>query len=194
MAFKLIIGEATETPWNPLAQPTNKVDFAGHVTPGIAEVVGASSPRRWDERESYGWSGAFIVYHGVNLSHFSVKIRLITRQDWADWYAFKPIVDRVPLGTLQRPVDISHPYLDLLGIHSVVVDDVTQPDQVEHGIFEIEIKLIEYRSPRMALAAARGSQATPDDPEDQRVADITAMKESAAQEVERLERGTRGGP
>jgi hypothetical protein len=171
--------------WCPLTEPIDFVTFAGHRTPGIAEISGAGSPRRWDERESYGFSGAFVVYHGQNLSHFSVRVRLITEQDWIDWYGFKPIIDRVPLGKIQRPVDIVHPLLGMLGIHAAVVEDVTQASQVEDGIWEVEIKCIEYRSPRLALAAAKGAQATPGDPEDARIDEQQKQNAALAEELER---------
>lgn len=171
--------------WCPLTEPIDYVTFAGHRTPGVAEITGAGTPRRWDERESYGFSGAFVVYHGQNLSHFSVNVRLITEQDWLDWYTFKPIVDRVPLGKLQRPFDIVHPLLGMLGIHSAVVEDVGQALQVEDGIWQIEIKCIEYRSPRYALAAAQGAQATPDDPEAARVEEQWRQVHALGDELER---------
>lgn len=171
--------------WCPLTEPIDYVTFAGHRTPGIAEITGAGSPRRWDERESYGYSGAFVVYHGQNLSHFAVNVRLITEDDWTAWYTFKPIVDRVPLGKLQRPFDIVHPLLGMLGIHAAVVEDVSQASQVEDGIWQIEIKCIEYRSPRLALAAAKGAQATPDDPEDARIDELQKQNAALADELER---------
>lgn len=169
--------------WNPLTEAQDWVDFAGHRTPGIAEVRGAGSPRRWDERESYGLSGALVVYHGLKLSHFSVLIRLYTQQDWLDWYAFKPIVDKKPVGKRQGPLDITHPITAALNIRSVVVEDVMQPEQVEDGVWEIEIKLIEYRIPHIALAKAEGSQATPADPEDKILEDNAAYMRALANEV-----------
>lgn len=152
--------------WNPLTQSQDFVTLGGRRTPGLAEVVGAGSPRRWDERESYGVAGALVVYYGLKLSHFSVLVRLITDQDWLDWYAFKPLVDKKPLGRRQGPLDIAHPITAGCGIHSVVVEDVLQPDQIEDGIWQVEIKLIEYRAPVSALAKAEGAEATPADPED----------------------------
>jgi hypothetical protein len=172
------------TDWTPLHRPINYVEFAGVRTPGMAEVVGASSPRKWEKVESVGWSGAFLKYHGLELSSFSVHVRLYTRAEWLAWHRFAPLVHRVPLGRFQKPIDVWHPLLEMLGIHSVVVEDVTQATQNE-DVWEIEIKLIEYRSPHVALAAARGSQATPDDPIE---ADIEAQRkwnESIGAEIER---------
>lgn len=169
--------------WNPISAPQDWVDFAGHRTPGLAEIVGASSPRRLDERESYGLSGAFVVYHGLKLAHFSVMVRLYDERDWNDWYAFKPLVDKKPLGRRQGPLAVTHPILAELGIHSAIVEDVTQPSQVDDGVWEIEIKLIEYRRPVTALAKAEGAQATPADPEDAELEDWTQQAKALANEA-----------
>lgn len=178
--------------WNPLREPTNRVTFAGMPTPGIATVVGAGTPRRWDERESYGWSGAYVVYHGLNLSHFSVRVRLYTEQHWEDWHAFQPVVQRQPLGKRQHAVDVTHPILTMLGISSVVVEDVLQPEQVEDGVWEIEIKLIEYRSPRLCLAAAEATKADAADPEDPIIHNLRTQVEAVGKETENRVRGTFG--
>jgi hypothetical protein len=172
--------------WNPLKEPIDWVDFAGQSTPGMATVVGASAPRRWEEVESMGWSGSWLKYKGQGLAHFSVQVRLYTVDDWEGWFRFKPTIDRMPLGKYQRPVDITHPLLGLLGITSCVIEDVTQAEPIDDtGIWQIEIKCIEYRSPRLALAAAKGSKATPDDPEDAIIDELRAQNESYAQELER---------
>lgn len=169
--------------WNPITEPQDWVSFAGQRTPGYAEVRGAGTPRKLDERESVGLSGAYVVYMGLRLSRFSVLIRLLTPEDWEAWDAFKPLVQKVPLGKRQRPLDISHPLLADCGIHSAIVEDVLQADQVEDSIWQIEIKLLEYRSPRVAMAAAQGSQAEPADPEDAEIEENRQQIEALGQEL-----------
>lgn len=168
--------------WNPITEPQDWVDFAGRATPGIAEIVGAGTPRRWDERESYGLSGAVVVYHGLKLSHFSVMVRLYNEQDWEDWFAFKPIVDKVPVGRRQKAIAITHPQLAMLGIKAVVVEDVLQPEQIDDGVWQIEIKLIEYRAPYTALAKPEGAEATPGDPEDPEISELDNQASALATE------------
>ena len=176
--------------WNPYDVPVDSVIFAGQQTPGVAEVVGASAPRRFDERESYGFSGAYIVYHGHKLAHFTVRVRLYTEQDWSDWHAFKPLVDRVPRGRRQGSIDVTHPFLAMLGIRSAVVEDVTQPEQNDSGVWQIDIKLIEWRAPHIALAQPEGAEASPQDPPE--VAELkrkTETAETLREEADRLARG-----
>lgn len=153
--------------WNPIDEPQDWVDFAGVVSPGLADIEGASSPRNWDERDSYAVTGSFLVYHGKKLSHFSVKCRLYTVQHWQDWYAFKPFIEALPRrGVPAKAIDITHPLLAQLNIHRCVVEDIIQPVQTDHGEWTVEIKLIEFRPPIVSQAKAEGAKATPADPED----------------------------
>lgn len=163
--------------WNPLTEPQDWVDFAGIQSPGIADIVGASTPRSWDERDSYAVAGAFLVYHGKKLSHFSVKLRLYTPEDWDGWWALQPILAVLPRrGTRAKAIDITHPLLAAVGIRSVVVEDILQPEQTADGEWTIEIKLIEFRAPVIAAVKADGAKATPADPED---AQLEALNKEA---------------
>lgn len=163
--------------WNPLDEPQDWVDFAGQQTPGLADVVGAGTPRSWDERDSYAVAGAFLVYHGKKLSHFSVRVRLYTTQDWDDWWAFLPFINKLPRrGRPAQAIDITHPLLAALNIRAVVVEDILQPEQTADGEWTIEIKLIEFRAPVISVAKADAAKATPADPED---AEVAALNDEA---------------
>lgn len=143
--------------------------LSGKRSPGLAEIVGAGTPRNWDKRKGYGLMGATTVFHGMDLAEFSVKLRLYTRQDFADWAAWKPLVDKPPVGTLPRSLDITHPLLEQLDIKSVVVQDVSQPEQTDDGEWTIEIKLLQWRQPVVRLAKPEGSTAAPVDPVEQEI-------------------------
>lgn len=153
--------------WNPLDEPQDWVDFAGQISPGLADIEGASSPRSWDERDAYAVAGAFLVYHGKKLSHFTVKLRLYTAEHWDGWHAFRPFISALPRrGVPAKAIDITHPLLAMVGIKRVVVEDVIQPVQTDDGEWTVEIKLIEFRPPIVSQAKADGAKATPADPED----------------------------
>lgn len=155
--------------FNPLSEPVDKATIGGRLTPGFCEIVGADSPRQWDERVGYGLSGATVFFHGIRLSHFSIKFRLYTAQDWDDWAAFKPLVDRPPIGKRSRSIDIAHPILGDLGIGSIVIENVIAPEQTDDGEWTIELKVIEFRRPTAAMAKPEGSTATPVDPMEQKI-------------------------
>lgn len=165
--------------WNPINEPIDYVDFAGIITPGLADIVGASDPREWDERQSYGVIGAFPFYHGKKLSHFSVKLRLYTPEDWDGWWALYPILAVRPRrGQKAKAIDITHPILAAIGIRAVVVEDILQPEQTADGEWTIEIKLLEFHAPVISVAKADGAKATPADPEDAQLAELNQEAEA----------------
>jgi hypothetical protein len=176
--------------WDPIAEPeaADYVLLAGKRSPGLCEIVGAGSPRDWDVRKGYGTSGAFSVFTGANLAHFSIMLRLYTRQDWADWYAWKPLVDKLPKrrfsnGKDSGALDIQHPILAALGIKAIGVENVGQPVQTDHGEWTIEIKAIEFRRPKFSLAKPEGATATPVDPvEEQIIKPLTEQLQRLASE------------
>jgi hypothetical protein len=130
--------------------------------------------RRWDEREGFGISGAFSVFKGRGLAHFSVKLRLYSVEDWDGWDAFKPIVDKLPTrrggtGKDSGVLDIWHPLLESLDIKAVAAAEVGQPEQTDSGEWTIEIKFLEFRYPKIALAKPDAAAATPVDPVEEQI-------------------------
>ena len=150
--------------WSPLTDPEDKIQLAKRLTPGICDIDGLGSPRDWEERGGYGLSGATVVFKGKKLSHFSIKFRLYTVKDWTDWYAFLPFVSRLPIGKNAKGLDVKSKLTEMLGIKSIVIDDILAPTQTGDGEWTVELKVIEYRSPTFALSKAEGSEATPEDP------------------------------
>jgi hypothetical protein len=137
--------------------------LAGKRSPGIADVTGAASRRKWDIHAPHGHDGAASVYRGLECSKFSIKIRLYgdphkPDPDWQDWFAFEPIVMTPPSRQMPRMLDIWHPYLERLRIKSVGVVSVSQPEQTGDGEWTITIELVEFRQPKLALAKPASSK------------------------------------
>jgi hypothetical protein len=161
--------------FDPLIAPVDSIVLAGQKSPGIAEVIGAGSPRKFDVRKGYGLSGGFVIFRGNELAEFVVKIRLYTVEDWVAWHLWRPLVDKPPIGERARALDIQHPQLEDLKIRSVVVKDVDQGEQTDDGEWTFTIKFLEYRSPKLALAKPEGSAATPRDPVDSIIEDLASQ-------------------
>ena len=159
--------------WNPIADPCDYITLAGQKSPGLADVVGASDARKWDEREGFGLSGSFSVFRGRSLAKFSVMLRLYSEEDWEDWHAWKKLVQKLPTrrggGKDSGTLDIWHPLLEDLDIKAVGVAEILQPVQTDHGEWTIEIKFIEFRQPKVTLAKPEGAAATPVDPIEENV-------------------------
>jgi len=158
--------------WNPIEDPTDECLLAGYATPGLCEVVGASSPRKWDEQAGYAMTGAILLYRGIGLAHFTLRFRLFTLTHWDQWEIIKPVLLRPPVGRRAKALDVNHPVLNEVGISQLVVEDVTAPEQVEDGVWQIEVKCIEWRRYSLGASKPDGAEATPADPREVEIGDL----------------------
>jgi len=169
--------------WSPLRTPVDTFVLAGQLSPGIAEIVGAGSPRKWEEIGGMGWSGGILVYQGIKLSRFRAVMALYTDEHWAEWTAFAPLVLRGPNGKRPRSMAIVHPQLAAVGIHACVVEDVLAPTQTADSVWSVEVHFIEAKLLRKgAPARPDGAEATQaqDDPKEREIERLTNVRNQLA--------------
>lgn len=169
--------------FDPITSPIDTIELDGKKSPGLADIVGASSLREWIERGGYALTGGFSVFKKRKLAHFSVRIRLYTAQDWADWHAWRPLVDRIPTKRGgQQPASgylrIAHPILEDLDIKACGVEKVSQPEQTADGEWTITIDFIEFRSPKLTLATPEATKPVPIDPVEQEIKDLSGQNQA----------------
>lgn len=169
--------------WNPLTQPTDKLTLGGRESPGLCEVVGAASGRKWDELAGYAMSGAILVYRGIKLSHFNIRLKLLTEKDWDDWEKFRPVLMRPPIGKIARTLDIVHPQLDEVDIHHCVIEEVKQPVQEDDGVWIIEIACIESRVHKKSVSQPDAAENTPVDPRDVAIGELKGQRDALANDA-----------
>ncbi len=125
-------------------------------TPGVAFPKKPGSPRNWDIRQGYGFTGAVVVYQGSGLAKFNVEVVLWLPEHFIEWEIFAR-------GALQKPkpglgfgsaLGIDHPLVNMQpwNISSVVVEDVEGFEQGPTGLWATSIHLVEYKRPLPALA------------------------------------------
>lgn len=174
--------------WDPIAQATDVATIGGKPTPGICEIVGASSPRKWDEIAGYGWSGGILVFHGLPLSHFIIRFTLYTAEDWIAWHELRPLLTRPPLGKRPRALVLRHPQAAELGIFGIVVELLKQAVQVDDGVWQIEVDVIESRQYKQAaIAKPDGAEEQPPDPRELEIERLTGQNNALADEAATLE-------
>lgn len=168
--------------FNPLSTPVNHILLANRRSPGLADIKGSNSPRRWDERRGYALSGSRVVFRGIGLARFIVTLRLYNDDDWDNWHDWRELVQRPPVGQRARAQDIWHPILEDLLITSAVVEDVLQPrPTTDDGEWSIDIKFIEFRPPVRVVNNVEGSDETEElDPVQQRIQALQNQVEALA--------------
>ncbi len=123
-------------------------------SPGRATIVSPGSPREWDIRKGYGFSGASTVFIGNGLAKFDVLVDLWQPVQYSDWDRFaKKYLQKAPIGLRPMAYGISHPVLNTapLNISSVVVEDVVFEGTDDYGLDTWRIKFLEFRAPKPAL-------------------------------------------
>lgn len=190
MTVSLAIGNAViQAPagWNPIDSPVDKVIFDGRfVSAGIAEIVGLAAQRKWEEWSGSNWSGGVLFFRGWPLAHFVIRQTLYERGDWNDWNALLPHVMRPPGGAFPKPLTVSHPICAQYGVSAVVIDAVRAPDQIDHGVWQIDLDVIEHRALRAGGAKVGDEQAEPIDPVEGIIKALREQRDQAQSEYDKL--------
>lgn len=162
--------------FDPFFTPVDYILLNSKKSPGIAKVTGATDKRKWDVQAGYYTTGAITIYRGREISHFTVTLTLTSAQDWIDWAKWRSLVARPPNGTFIRTaMTIEHPWLRMLDIREVNVEEVGQPEENdETGAWTIAIKFLEFRLPTPSFAKPEAAKTKEsDDPETRQIAGLT---------------------
>jgi hypothetical protein len=175
------------TEWNPFTLSIDAAVLSGLVTPGFAIIERGGTPRNWDERMGYGWSGSFPVFTGQKLGFFDLTFRMFTKTDWELYRAIRPLLVRPPYGKRPQALDIVHPILLDLEIRSIVITDVKQLRQTDPGVWEKTIECLQFRKPKIALAKPEASAQKPEsqDPYDKLIDKLSADNQALTDELAR---------
>jgi hypothetical protein len=171
--------------FDPYITPQDYIVLQGAKSPGKAVVTGATDKRKWDIQIGYALSGGITIYRGKEISKFSVVLTLATAQDWIDWAAWRKLVARPPNGVRPKAMTIEHPWLRMLDIHEVSIEEVGQPEESdETGAWTVTIKFLEFRLPKPVFLKPEAAKVKPtDDPESLQIAALLAEKMAKAAKV-----------
>lgn len=148
-------------PTNP--ESADQYDFlwvAGKQMPGLVSFPApGTSPRKWDERNGVGLSGATIVFTGLGVANFTTRLTLISSAEFALWEDVKDLVAPPPQGQRPKIVDVVHPLLQEVGIRAAGVEDrvMFQPED-ETGSWFVDIKWKGYRKPLPQIGTGDASK------------------------------------
>jgi hypothetical protein len=168
------------------------VVLGGMKIPGLAIPRSAGTPRKWDERAGYAFTGAVLVFTGTGLAKLEIDVYAWEEEHFAEWEVFARAVLQPPTQTTRgKSLSIQHPAINAppILVTQVVVEDVSQwEDSSGLGEWVCTIKLIQYRAPTPVLVKPfEGPQGSPvaikapADPELAQIAELTATVKGLAQ-------------
>jgi hypothetical protein len=161
--------------------PQDYIVLKGKKSPGIAEISDAKATYDYHVKEAPFATGAKMLFRKRELSKFSVRLHLLTREDLAALDVWRPIIDAVPdAQRLANALSISHPQLSALGITECVVLSVSQLEPDTFGGFYLTIQLVEFKGyPRPSEAKVEAPKpVAPTDPVDAEIITQTAVLQS----------------
>lgn len=145
---------------NPFDDDPDLYDFPrmnGTRCPLLTDVSGAASPRKWDEKQGQGLSGATLVFTGEGLAKPVLRFFAWKSEHFVAWEIFRPIIATVPTKNKSAAISIEHPFLNELGCAAVVIEEEGMWTQASPGLFTKDMKCSQYRAPKPAGAKPQGA-------------------------------------
>lgn len=165
---------------------------AGQISPGLCQIKAAAREYEWDIKKGKGAQGATSTFVQQPPSQFNAVFTLWTDQHIQQWDAFVGLIAYDPIklagGKAVTAVEVSHPSLARIGVHSVVTKKIGELEHMGKGLYQSTVEFLEYWPPPKASAVSTPSTTTgdkgfigPPEPtaQDQLQADIAAKTAQA---------------
>lgn len=149
---------------NPIEYPEqwDRVVVGGVTSPGKAEVGEFKRAHEWDVKKGKGTLGATTTFVGRPPAKGTVTFELWTIQHFIDWETFRKALLYDPTKQNVQAVEIYHPSLADIGIHSVVTENVGNAIKAGKGKWTIAVEFLEYfpAPKKSAVSTPSGSTTT----------------------------------
>jgi len=142
---------------NPFDNPEayDVVVLGGVTSPGVVKpgaITGFKRAHEWDIKKGKGAKGATLTYVQRPPAQGTITFTLGTREHFTAWESFRPQFKYDPTKKNPQALDIFHPVLADLDIHSVVCESLSQLENDGYGEWTCVVELCEYFPPPKAPA------------------------------------------
>ena len=149
----------------------NPIDFpqawdvvlvGGSDSPGVCKVGEFKRAHEFDVKKGKGTLGATITFVGRPPAKGSVTFKLWTADHFTAWDNFRPLLKFDPTKKAIQAIDIYHPALADIDIHSVVTENIGSIVHEGEGLYSIAVDFLEYFPPpkASAIGTPTGSSST----------------------------------
>lgn len=133
------------------AQDYDVVKIGGIENPGIVAQGGVSGFKReteWEVKKGKGTKGGTATLTQLPPAKGSIKFLLWTQAHFDAWdTSFRSQFKYDPTKKTKNAIDIFHPSLAKIDIHSVVTESITPETYEGKGLWSITVDLLEYLPP-----------------------------------------------
>ena len=134
------IGELTAYLWDTFRFPNVGASWTSKI-----RIKGSKRSYRWDVKDPPGQDGETQTYRGKRTKAFSIEFLLWTDSHFNNWPIFA-LNFQYPLSKAAKtpPVNVYHPALALIGISSVICEDLGAPEMVsDDGMWSVTVEVRE---------------------------------------------------
>jgi len=148
--------------------PWDVIFFNSQPVPGICKVK-SKQKYLFDKKKPGGSNGLTVTGQGYLPGPVTIEVMLWTQEQWEFFQAIADSIWVKPVrgGTI-RPIDVSHPGLDLWRIKAIVIEGVSVPEEgpvPQSKIINIEAVQFLPPSTKTRTATPKSSGAIPSQPE-----------------------------
>ncbi len=148
---------------NPFDNPSDYdvVKIGGIECPGICQLSGFKRLTEWDVKKGKGTKGGTATLTQLPPAKGSIKFMLWTPFHFEAWDAiFRAQFKYDPTKKTVNAVDIYHPTLAAIDLHSVVTESISAVEHEGKGLYSITVELLEYLPPpkKSATGTPSGSK------------------------------------
>ncbi len=139
------------------------IENPGIIAPG--GITGFSRKTEWDIKKGKGTKGGTATLSQIPPTEGSIKFLLWSKFHFEAWdQIYRTVFRQDPTKKKVNALDIYHPALAKLDIHSVVVKDIGPETPEGKGMWSITIEFIEYLPPAKKTASSSPSGSGSKDP------------------------------
>lgn len=165
------------------AQDLDVIAVSGVNSPGLVTLSGFKRENKFDVKEGKGAFGSTTTYVGRPPAKGTLTFRAWTNDQFDAWNDFLPLFQYNPTKKSVTAVEVYHPLLADLEIHSVVATSVSAWENDGTLLWTRTIELLEYFPAPKVNATSTPSGSQTNDPNAQpgiSSADLSALSQATA--------------
>lgn len=156
---------------------------AGKRSPGKVTLSGHDRSFDWDVKKVQGQKGASTTFQGDTPTEFTATFELVRDEslgvdDLEEWPAFQGLIESAIAGPTPKALDIYHPDLVRNRITTVVPKKIGGAVHDGMGGQMVTITFLEFRPPKPAGGALRGTKKKNPDPDQALLDEIASLTDT----------------